>query len=458
VVGAVLVFHDVTQQRALASQMAHMAHHDALTDLPNRTLFRDRLEQAVSQAQRTGGELAVLFGDLDRFKHVNDTLGHAVGDQVMVEAANRLKHCIGEGNTVSRWAGDEFGILLPRTDTAATTVNELAERIVLALAEPIHVEGYPDPVEIGISLGISLYPLDASDSDALMQSADVALYDVKRNGRGSYQFFSEAMNEGARERVGMEAILRQAIRNENLELQYQPRVRLSSGHVTSLEALVRLRHGGEQISPTRFIRIAEESGLISLVGHWVIESVCRQLRAWSSTGLRNLKVSINVSPMQARREDFSATLLAATRRHGICPSQIELEITESTLVEPKQRITTNLSKLREAGFTVALDDFGTGYSSLSYLNRLPIDTLKIDRTFVTDSGSLEGGAVVAAIVALGKALGKGIVAEGVETQEQLDWLRTIGCDEVQGYLFAPPLEVGDLEGVLRAGGLLPQDT
>lgn len=458
VVGAVLVFHDVTQQRALASQMAHMAHHDALTDLPNRTLFRDRLEQAVSQAQRTGGELAVLFGDLDRFKHVNDTLGHAVGDQVMVEAANRLKHCIGDGNTVSRWAGDEFGILLPRTDTSATTVNELAERIVAALAEPIHVEGYPDPVEIGISLGISLYPLDASDSDALMQSADVALYDVKRNGRGSYQFFSEAMNEGARERVGMEAILRQAIRNENLELQYQPRVRLSSGHVTSLEALVRLRHGGEQISPTRFIRIAEESGLISLVGHWVIESVCRQLRAWSSTGLRNLKVSINVSPMQARREDFSATLLAATRRHGICPSQIELEITESTLVEPKQRITANLSKLQKAGFTVALDDFGTGYSSLSYLNRLPIDTLKIDRTFVTDSGSREGGAVVAAIVALGKALGKGIVAEGVETQEQLDWLRTIGCDEVQGFLFAPPLEVGDLEGVLRAGGLLPRDT
>ncbi|KAB0266410.1 EAL and GGDEF domain-containing protein [Microvirga brassicacearum] len=458
VVGAVLVFHDVTQQRALASQMAHMAHHDALTDLPNRTLFRDRLEQAVSQAQRTGGELAVLFGDLDRFKHVNDTLGHAVGDQVMVEAANRLKHCIGEGNTVSRWAGDEFGILLPRADTSATTVNDLAERIVSALAEPIHVEGYPDPVEIGISLGISLYPLDASDSDALMQSADVALYDVKRNGRGSYQFFSEAMNEGARERVGMEAILRQAIRNENLELQYQPRVRLSSGHVTSLEALVRLRHGGEQISPTRFIRIAEESGLISLVGHWVIESVCRQLRAWSGTGLRNLRVSINVSPMQARREDFSATLLAATRRHGICPSQIELEITESTLVEPKQRITANLSKLREAGFTVALDDFGTGYSSLSYLNRLPIDTLKIDRTFVTDSGSLEGGAVVAAIVALGKALGKGIVAEGVETQEQLDWLRTIGCDEVQGFLFAPPLEVRDLEGVLRAGGLLPRDT
>jgi EAL domain-containing protein (putative c-di-GMP-specific phosphodiesterase class I) len=190
----------------------------------------------------------------------------------------------------------------------------------------------------------------------------------------------------------------------------------------------------------------------------VIESVCRQLRAWSSTGLRNLKVSINVSPMQARREDFSATLLAATRRHGICPSQIELEITESTLVEPKQRITANLSKLQKAGFTVALDDFGTGYSSLSYLNRLPIDTLKIDRTFVTDCGSLEGGAVVAAIVALGKALGKGIVAEGVETQEQLDWLRTIGCDEVQGYLFAPPLEVGELESVLRARGLLPQDT
>ena len=454
VVGGVLVFHDVTQQRALAGQMEHMAHHDALTDLPNRTLFRDRLEQAVNRAHRSGGRVAVLFGDLDRFKHVNDTLGHAVGDEVLVQTAKRLRNCIGDGDTVSRWAGDEFGILLPQIDDAVTTVSKLAENIVATISEPIHVEGCINPVDIGISLGISLYPLDASNSDGLMRAADVALYDVKRNGRGSFQFFAEAMNEGARERVGMEAMLRQAIRSDALELQYQPRIHLASGRATSVEALVRLRHGGELIAPTRFIRIAEESGLITLVGQWVIESVCSQIREWSDTPLRDLKVSINVSPMQARREDFYASLLSATERFGVSPSQIELEITESTLVEPKPRINESLHALQRAGFTVALDDFGTGYSSLSYLNRLPIDTLKIDRSFMADIASAEGGAIIAAIVALGKALGKGIVAEGVETQEQLDWLTLIGCEEAQGFLYAPPVEARDLEMILRARGLL----
>jgi diguanylate cyclase (GGDEF)-like protein/PAS domain S-box-containing protein len=457
VVGAVLVFHDVTQQRALASQMAHLAHHDPLTDLPNRTLFRDRLEQAVNQANRAGGGVAVLFGDLDRFKHVNDTFGHAVGDRVMVEVANRLRASIRDGDTASRWAGDEFGILLPQADLSGPEIGELARRIVAIVGDPIRVEGVLDPVEIGISLGIALYPLDANTTGELMKAADVALYDVKRNGRGNYQFFSAAMNEGARERVGMEAILRQALRNETLELQYQPRIQLSSGHATGVEALVRLRHGDDLIAPTRFIRIAEETGLISVVGDWVIDTVCRQLLAWSHTRLRHLKVSINVSPMQARRDEFYASLLHTTEMYGICPSRIELEITESTLVEPKQRITANLARLQKAGFTVALDDFGTGYSSLSYLNRLPVDTLKIDRSFMDDSGSPEGRAVVAAIVALGKALGKGIVAEGVETRHQLDWLKAIGCEEVQGFYFAPALEALDLEEALQTRGLLRTD-
>lgn len=455
VVGAVLVFHDVTQQRALTSQMAHMAHHDALTDLPNRTLFRDRLEQAMNQASRFGGGVAVLFGDLDRFKHVNDTLGHAVGDRVMVEVAKRLRGCIGEGDTVSRWAGDEFGILCPQGDLSGPSISDLAHRIVTAIAKPMLVADCPEPIEIGISLGIALYPLDAGESDELMKAADVALYDVKRSGRGNHQFFSAAMNEGARERAGMEAILRQAIRNDNLELQYQPRIQLSSGHATGVEALVRLRHGEDLILPTRFIRVAEEVGLIGLVGAWVVESVCRQLTAWSHTPLQNLKISINVSPVQARRDDFYESLIETTERHGICPSRIELEITESSLLEPQNRVKTNLTRLQQAGFTVALDDFGTGYSSLSYLNRLPINTLKIDRSFMSDSDSPEGRAVVAAIVALGKALGKGIVAEGVETQRQLDWLKTIGCEEVQGFYFSPALTESDLQPALEARGLLP---
>ena len=457
VVGAVLVFHDVTQQRALASQMAHMAHHDPLTDLPNRILFRDRLEQALKQANRSGGGVAVLFGDLDRFKHVNDSFGHAVGDLVMVEVARRLRDCVRAGDTVSRWAGDEFGVLLPQADLSGPEIGEIARHIVAVVSEPIRVDEVSDPVEIGISLGISLYPLDATTSGELMKAADVALYDVKRNGRGNFQYFSAAMNEGARERAGMEAILRQALRNETLELQFQPRIRLSSGHATSVEALVRLRHGDELIGPTRFIRIAEETGLISVVGDWVIDAVCRQILAWSHTGLRDLKVSINVSPMQAARDEFYSSLLQTVERYGIHPSRIELEITESALMEPKKRITANLARLQKAGFTVALDDFGTGYSSLSYLNRLPIDTLKIDRSFMKNSGTLEGRAVVAAVVALGKALGKEIVAEGVETQHQLDWLRTIGCEEVQGFYFAPAVAAHDLETALRSRGLLRTD-
>nr|WP_281413566.1 EAL domain-containing protein [Microvirga antarctica] len=255
----------------------------------------------------------------------------------------------------------------------------------------------------------------------------------------------------------MEAILRQALRNDALELEFQPRINLTSGRATSVEALVRLRHDGELIQPTRFIRIAEETGLITLVGHWVIEAVCGQLKAWGGTALRDLRVSINVSPMQARRDDFYASLIAATEKYGIAARQIELEITETTLVEPKPRITDGLTSLQKAGFTVSLDDFGTGYSSLSYLNRLPIDTLKIDRSFTRDIASPQGGAIVAAIVALGKALGKGIVAEGVETEAQLAWLRAIGCEEVQGFLFAPPVGAHDLERILREGGLLPTE-
>ena len=228
----------------------------------------------------------MLFGDLDRFKHVNDSFGHAVGDLVMVEVARRLRDCVRAGDTVSRWAGDEFGVLLPQADLSGPEIGEIARHIVAVVSEPIRVDEVSDPVEIGISLGISLYPLDATTSGELMKAADVALYDVKRNGRGNFQYFSAAMNEGARERAGMEAILRQALRNETLELQFQPRIRLSSGHATSVEALVRLRHGDELIGPTRFIRIAEETGLISVVGDWVIDAVCRQILAWSHTGLR----------------------------------------------------------------------------------------------------------------------------------------------------------------------------
>jgi len=454
VVGGVLVIHDVTEQRALTSQLAYLAHHDALTGLPNRTLFRARLDQAIARARNAGsGVVAVLFGDLDRLKLVNDTLGHGMGDRVLEEVAKRLRACVRESDLVSRWAGDEFGILLPSVADAAAAAT-IAERVIAAIGETFHLEGVSQPIHVGISIGVSLYPHDGNDSDALMQAADVALYEVKGNGKGSYRFFSRSMHEQVRERTGMEAILRQAVRTDAFELHYQPRVDLSSHRVVAVEALVRLRNSDVLIPPARFIRIAEETGLIVPIGWWVVEQVCRQLRHWTAIGLTGLRVSLNVSPVQVRRNDFYTALRALTVQYGIHPSQVELEITESSLVEPEPGITAGLNLLKESGFAMALDDFGTGYSSFSYLNRLPIDTLKIDRSFIHEIGSSQGAVVVEAILALGRALGKKVVAEGVETNEQIEWLKTRGCDEAQGFLFCPPVAPQDLIPALEAGGLL----
>lgn len=453
VVGHVLVFHDVTKQRTLTAQMAYLAHHDTLTDLPNRILFKTRLEQAIAQTRHSGASVAVLFGDLDRLKLTNDTLGHGAGDQLLKEAASRLRACVRDSDMVSRWAGDEFGILLPNV-TDASVVATVAQRAITSIAEAFHLAGVDQPVNVGISFGISLYPHDGRDSDTLMQAADVALYEVKRNGRGSYQFFSRGMNDRARERTRIEAMLRQAVRTESFELHYQPRMDLSSRKAVGVEALVRLRNRDELIAPSRFIRIAEETGLIMPIGWWVIERVCQQLKSWAGTDLGGLTVALNVSPVQARREDFYPSLLAMTAKYGVHPSQIELEITESTLVEPGPSITACMNLLKDAGFAMSLDDFGTGYSSFSYLNRLPIDTLKIDRSFIHDVASPQGAVVVDAMLALGKALGKKVVAEGVETQEQLDWLMDKGCEEAQGYFFCPPLAPDELATTLQVRALL----
>lgn len=458
VVGGVLVIHDVTEHRALTSRLAFLAHHDALTGLPNRSLFRIRLDQAIARSRKAGGgAVAVLFGDLDRLKLVNDTLGHGMGDRILEEVAKRLRACVREGDLVSRWAGDEFGILLPSV-ADATAAAAIAERVIASIGETFHLEGVSQPIHVGISLGVSLYPHDGHDSDTLMQAADVALYEVKASGKGSYRFFSRSMHEQVRERTDMEAILRQAVRADAFALHYQPRIDLSSHRVVAVEALVRLQGSGVLIPPSRFIRIAEETGLIVPIGWWVVEQVCRQLRHWCSIGLRGVRVSLNVSPVQVRRHDFYTVLRALTAQYGIHPSQVELEITESTLVEPEPGITAGLNLLKEAGFSMALDDFGTGYSSFSYLNRLPIDTLKIDRSFIHEIGSPQGAVVVEAILALGRALGKRMVAEGVETDEQVEWLKARGCDEAQGFLFCPPVAAQDLLPALEAGGLLKDES
>ncbi|QFU15113.1 sensor domain-containing protein [Microvirga thermotolerans] len=453
IVGGVLVLHDVTEQRALTSQLAHLAHHDPLTGLANRTLFKSRLDQALARARSVGTGVAVLFGDLDRLKLVNDTLGHSMGDRLLEEVAKRLRACVREGDTVCRWAGDEFGILLPDvTDEVAAAA--VAERVIAAIGETFHLKGIGQPVHVGISLGASLFPRDGADSATLMQAADVALYEVKRDGKGSYRFFSQAMHEQVRERTDTEAMLRQAVRTNAFELHYQPRVLLLPRRVVAVEALVRLRSADILIAPSRFIRIAEETGLIVPIGWWVIEQVCRQLQQWKGTILDGVRVSLNVSAMQIRRSDFYPALRALTERYGIDPAQIELEITESSLVEPEPGVAVCLNLLKEAGFSMALDDFGTGYSSFAYLNRLPIDTLKIDRSFIREVGSSQGAVVVEAILALGRALGKKVVAEGVETREQLAWLEARGCDEAQGFLLCPPAVAQDLPRALAASGLI----
>ncbi|MBZ6075781.1 sensor domain-containing protein [Microvirga puerhi] len=452
-IGGVLVLRDVTEQRALTSKLAYLAQHDSLTALPNRALFKDRLEHAIARAERQSCGVAVLFGDLDRLKLVNDTLGHGIGDRVLQEVAKRLRACVREGDIVSRWAGDEFGILLP--DVAEPSVAAgIAERAIAAIGESVHLDGVEQPIHVGISFGISRYPSDGTDSDGLMQAADIALYDVKRSGRGAYQFFSQAMNERARERTAIEAMLRQAVKTGAFELHYQPRICLSSRRAVAVEALVRLKNVNALIAPSRFIRIAEETGLIVPIGRWVIEQVCRQLQEWAGTDLQNLRISLNVSPVQTRRDDFYSSLVAMAAKYGVDPAQIELEITESSLVESELSVTTCMKHLKEAGFTISLDDFGTGYSSFSYLNRLPIDTLKIDRSFIHEVGSSQGALVVEAILALSRALGKRVVAEGVETLEQLEWLQARGCNEGQGFFFAFPAIAEELAAGLRMRGFL----
>lgn len=453
VVGGVLVLRDVTEQRALTAQLTRLAHHDPLTGLANRTLFKDRIEQAIARAESGQGGAAVLFGDLDRLKLVNDSHGHATGDRVIKEVAERLRDCVREEDTVSRWAGDEFGILLPGVTDAAVAAD-VAERIIAAIGEGFYLKGVEQPIHVGISLGASLYPHHGGDSDELMQTADAALYEVKRSGKGGYQFFSHAMNERARERARIEALLRQAVKTGAFELHYQPRINLASCRAVGAEALVRLKSADMLIQPSRFIRIAEETGLVVPMGWWVIEQVCRQLREWAGTALADLRLSLNVSPVQARMDDFCESLIAMTGRYGVDPSQIELEITESVLVEPEPRITACMNNLKNAGFAMSLDDFGTGYSSFSYLNRLPIDTLKIDRSFIQEVGSSQGAVLVEAILALGRALGKTVVAEGVETEDQLAWLKVRGCDEAQGFFFRSPVEANDLAAALQAGGFL----
>ncbi|MBS1189777.1 MAG: diguanylate cyclase/phosphodiesterase with sensor(s) [Rhodocyclaceae bacterium] len=444
------VISDVTEMRRKDEWIRHQAYHDALTGLPNRLLLEDRLSQAIGAAHRTGGRVCVLFLDLDRFKLVNDSLGHRAGDSLLKLAAARINQCVRTTDTVARLGGDEFVLVLTGF-AAITDVAHVAEKIVSSMAEGFDIGG--QHVHVGASIGISVYPQDGDNPDTLLRNADTAMYEAKAAGRGTFRFFDSHMNSRAVHRLQIEARLWRALAERQFEVFYQPKVVLGNGAIHGMEALVRWRDPEKGlISPAEFIPVAEETGLIREIGEWVLDESCRQMSLWVDRGIIEGPVAVNVSARQLADPEFAGRVKATLERHGLAPHWLQLEVTESmVMTEPEQaiRILGNLVKL---GITIAIDDFGTGYSSFSYLRRLPIHLLKIDRSFVDDIGSSrEDENIVAAIVTMAKSLGMQTIAEGVETAVQAEFLVGLACDFGQGYLYSRPVPAPEFEALLEAG-------
>ncbi|HEY4357128.1 MAG TPA: EAL domain-containing protein [Acidobacteriaceae bacterium] len=448
--GAVIVFHDVTEERAMAAQIVHSARHDFLTGLPNRVLLHDRVSQAIASALRGSRKIAVMFLDLDGFKHINDSLGHAVGDQLLQSIAKRLVACVRPSDTVSRQGGDEFVVVL--ADMAQPDgANQVAKRMLEAVAEPHPIEGHD--LLVTTSIGVSLYPDDGVDAGTLIKNADTAMYQAKEHGRQNYQFFKSAMNVRAVERQSLEAGLRRALKQNEFSLHYQPKVSLRTGEITGAEALIRWTHPTQgMMSPAQFIPIAEDSGLIEQIGIWVLREACTQARAWLDAGLRVGTVAVNISALQLREENFLEHLDAVLKETGLDPRFLELELTESGLMKHAGFTEIILQSLRARGVLLAVDDFGTGYSSLSYLRRFPIDVLKIDQSFIQQiSSAPDENPIVTAVIGMGRALKLKVVAEGVETGEQLAFLQAHQCDEAQGYFFSRPVPAEQFAALLKTG-------
>ncbi len=431
-------FTDLSASKVAEERIRLLAYHDALTGLPNRLLLKDRLEHGLASARRSRGHLAVLFLDLDRFKNVNDSLGHAAGDQLLKEIASRLTTCVREVDTVSRLGGDEFVIVLESLQDQDDAVS-IATKIHAAFEQPIQVGN--QMLHASASIGIAIYPDDGDSPEMLMQNADTAMYQAKSLGRNNYQFFAPFMNAHVRERLDLENRLRLALDRHEFELYYQPIVDLRSGVIICAEALIRWRnpeHG--LVPPDKFIPIAEETGFIVQIGDWVTEQACRDLSAWREQGITPPRLSLNLSPRQFRQPGLAARLRASLERHGLAADQFDLEVTESALVDHPDAAARILGELKDMGVGIVIDDFGTGYSSLAYLKIFPIDKLKIDRSFVSDILSDKSDReITLAVIALSHNLGLEVVAEGVELAEQLDFLVRHGCDSVQGYFYSRPL-------------------
>ena len=437
--GWVATYEDITERRLAEDRIAHMAHHDALSGLPNRVLFYERLEQEIERLERYGGGLAVLCIDLDHFKNINDTLGHPAGDLLLQVVAQRLRGCVRDGETVARLSGDEFAVLQSAPDQPLAS-QALAERLVKALGAPYDVGGHR--VMISASVGVALAPADGHDADDLLRKADVALYRAKAGGGSCSCFFEPEMQAQLQSRLVMEADLRDVLERRQLELFYQPLFDLREDRVCGFEALLRWRHPERGlVLPDQFIPVAEATGLIVPIGEWVLRRACADAASWPA----NMKVSVNLSPLQLTSPRLSAAVSGALAGAGLAAGRLELEVTESVLLQHSGAVLALLHELRGMGLRIALDDFGTGYSSLSYLRSFPFDKLKIDQSFVrTLTGRPDSAAIVDAIVTLASSLGMTTTAEGVETVEQLGQIRRAGCTEAQGYHFGQPQSAADV--------------
>jgi diguanylate cyclase (GGDEF)-like protein len=415
-----------------------MAQHDALTELPNRMLLHDRIGQAIAQAQRNRGVLALLFIDLDRFKTVNDSLGHPVGDRLLKMVGERLVACTRGSDTIARIGGDEFVVLLGNLEEPEDA-RHVAQKVLDALSEPVTIDGHE--LKVTPSVGICAYPHDGEDVETLMRNADTAMYYAKQMGRNNYQFFTQAMNDAAQERLLLENDLRHAIDRSEFTLHFQPLLEVRTGAIRGLEALVRWRHPDRGlVPPSEFIPAAEETGLIGPIGEWVLRQACAQARAWHEAGHPELQVSVNCSAQQFQREGFVDTVGRVLRETGLSAARLDLEITESVIIQHSEEVIARFKRLEDMGVRIAIDDFGIGYSSLSYLKRFAVHQLKIDQSFVRDIHSdPDDAAIVSAIIAIAHSLGLEVVAEGVETPEQLAFLKSLGCDAAQGYYFSKPL-------------------
>jgi diguanylate cyclase (GGDEF)-like protein/PAS domain S-box-containing protein len=449
VTGWAIVFRDVSAWREMSRQIAHLAEHDFLTNLPNRMLLNDRLTQAIAMARRHGNRIGLLFLDLDRFKEINDLRGHVVGDRLLRMVAKRLTTCVRRSDTVSRYGGDEFVVLLPDLDDArdvAVTVTKIFAALSLPYSADDHVFHVP------VSIGASVYPEDGEDAETLTKNADAAMYIAKGKGPNNSQIFTPEINVRSTERQFIKGSLHQALERQEMSVHYQPTIRFETGEIVGVEALLRWHHPElGAISPAQFVPIAEESGLMLPIGRWVLREACRQAKAWVDAGLGRIPVAVNVSALEFRNGDFTEEVRETLEDIGLEPGLLELEVTETALVQHADSAAAALQGLKELGVQLAVDDFGTGYASLNHLRDFPVDALKVHQSFVHRiSSNPNDAAILTAVINMGNSMRKRVIAEGVETREQLGFLQSHGCEEGQGYYFHRPMEPNQLATLLDA--------